>query len=118
LFQMSDAMQPNGSPVADGLTPQTAVPVERVSEEYAWVRAHYPQFVLLYQSLELHRQGPRDVLVIGVEGTAIRLYFDISSFYGLSKDERPTVPCPHCGMPLRTPRAKQCRHCRRQWHTK
>jgi hypothetical protein len=27
-----------------------------------------------------------------------------------------TVPCPYCGMPLRTALAKQCRHCRRDWH--
>jgi hypothetical protein len=26
------------------------------------------------------------------------------------------VPCPYCGLSLRTPRAKQCRHCRRDWH--
>jgi hypothetical protein len=26
------------------------------------------------------------------------------------------TPCPYCGEPLRTPRAKQCRHCRRDWH--
>src|SRR5687768_11522400 len=25
-------------------------------------------------------------------------------------------PCPYCGMPLRTVAAKQCRHCRRDWH--
>lgn len=24
--------------------------------------------------------------------------------------------CPHCGKPLRTPRAKQCRFCRADWH--
>src|SRR4051812_10503552 len=30
--------------------------------------------------------------------------------------ERPTAPCPYCGQPLRTPLAKQCRHCRKDWH--
>lgn len=25
-------------------------------------------------------------------------------------------PCPHCGEPLRTPFAKQCRHCGTDWH--
>jgi predicted amidophosphoribosyltransferase len=29
--------------------------------------------------------------------------------------EEPT-PCPYCGEPLRTSLAKQCRHCRRDWH--
>jgi hypothetical protein len=25
-------------------------------------------------------------------------------------------PCPHCGMQLRSSKAKQCRHCHRDWH--
>jgi hypothetical protein len=25
-------------------------------------------------------------------------------------------PCPHCGQPLRTDRAKQCFHCGADWH--
>lgn len=28
----------------------------------------------------------------------------------------PNWPCPYCGKQLRTPLAKQCRHCRRDWH--
>ena len=26
------------------------------------------------------------------------------------------TPCPYCGQPLRTPLAKQCRHCLQDWH--
>ena len=28
----------------------------------------------------------------------------------------PPTPCPYCGMLLRSNLAKQCRHCRRDWH--
>lgn len=27
-----------------------------------------------------------------------------------------TGPCPYCGVELRTSDAKQCRHCKRDWH--
>lgn len=33
-----------------------------------------------------------------------------------SAHEDPSAPCPFCGQPLRTSEAKQCRHCRRDWH--
>ena len=31
-------------------------------------------------------------------------------------DLKRSAPCPFCGMPLRTSLARQCRHCRRDWH--
>jgi hypothetical protein len=31
-------------------------------------------------------------------------------------EEQYTMVCPFCGEQLRTPTAKQCRHCRRDWH--
>lgn len=31
-------------------------------------------------------------------------------------DGEEPAPCPYCGMPLRTSLAKQCQHCRRDWH--
>jgi hypothetical protein len=30
--------------------------------------------------------------------------------------EHDSAPCPYCGETLRTSRAKQCRHCKRDWH--
>jgi len=35
---------------------------------------------------------------------------------GRPKPAKEPTPCPFCGMPLRTSLAKQCRHCRRDWH--
>ena len=34
----------------------------------------------------------------------------------LIKSARKTAPCPYCGKPLRTPMAKQCHHCKMDWH--
>jgi hypothetical protein len=31
-------------------------------------------------------------------------------------DRSKPTPCPYCGQPLRSSLAKQCRHCRRDWH--
>ena len=55
-----------------------------------------------------------DVLTVESEGRdSHEVYFDVSScFVG----RRPTPPCPYCGEPLVTAKAKQCRHCFADFH--
>jgi hypothetical protein len=35
---------------------------------------------------------------------------------GQSKTHRTQMPCPHCGQPLRTEKARQCFNCGSDWH--
>jgi hypothetical protein len=35
---------------------------------------------------------------------------------GRPKPAKEPTACPYCGQPLRTSLAKQCRHCRKDWH--
>ena len=35
---------------------------------------------------------------------------------GRPSPRNPGPPCPHCGKPLATSRAKQCLHCHEDWH--
>lgn len=49
----------------------------------------------------------------GVDGREITLFNLVRS----RRDEpEPGPPCPYCGQPLRTARAKQCRACGTDWH--
>ena len=54
------------------------------------------------------------------DATLLRRLIDdylLQKFKKISPPEEPaTAPCPYCGQPLRTPSAKQCRFCRRDWH--
>jgi hypothetical protein len=62
---------------------------------------------------------------------AFELHYDLPQASASSKEPKPEptrvphraapppdsdTPCPYCGQMLRTPTARQCRHCLRDWH--
>ena len=99
----------------DGASPDRAIPVTGVRQEYDWVLRHCPGFAVVQQSQIWAGDKPLDLLTLrSRDGLERQVYFDISAFFG--KGKQPGPPCPYCGEPLRTPRAKQCRKCRRDWH--
>jgi len=54
-----------------------------VAAEYKWLREHYPGYKSKSQSLQSNNKKPYDVLSITTaDGTAKKVYFDISSFFG------------------------------------
>ena len=71
-----------GRKSGDGSSPEKAVIVYGIAEEYKWVRANCPGFAPKMQALQTIRGRPYDVLTLqnddGVERT---VYFDISSFF-------------------------------------
>lgn len=67
----------------DGSSPEKAVIVQSVGEEYAWMARHYPGFRPQMQALQDIEGRPYDVLTFANDrGDTCQVYFDISSFYG------------------------------------
>lgn len=67
----------------DGSSPDTAIGVGSVGEEYAWVGRHCPGFALEMQALLFDGGKPFDVLSLRhADGRERKVYFDISRFYG------------------------------------
>jgi hypothetical protein len=98
-----------------GTSPDRAIRVAAVGEEYAWVQAHLPGARVVSQATGRHGDVPFDILTVQFPSGALQeIYFDISAFFG--REKAPGPPCPYCGEPLRTPRARQCRFCGRDWH--
>ena len=69
-----------GCPDRDGSSPATAIPVNSVPEEYAWLREHYPGWQVESQQLSCIDDRRYDVITLHSEdGTEQRqVYFDIS----------------------------------------
>jgi hypothetical protein len=104
-------------PTPDGSSPQTAISVGSVAEEYAWISRNLPGARLETQSLTYVDEKPFDSLALILESGERRVViFDISSFFGQEhRRSSSNVPCPYCGAALRTPRSKQCFICGTDW---
>jgi hypothetical protein len=106
----------------DGSSPQLAIQVQSIREEYEWISQNLPGFEVLGQGLAFHDSRAFDVIIVKCGDEVRKIYFDISSFAGQQEKHAmmpPPLdgpPCPHCGEPLRTPEAKQCRKCLMDWH--
>src|SRR5262245_17247557 len=92
----------------DGSTPQKAVIVSSIAEEHRWLQNRCPGFSLTMQALREIDGKPYDLLRLqSPQGDQRDVYFDISAFFG-KKRRQGGPPCPYCGVPLRSERAKQC----------
>jgi hypothetical protein len=67
----------------DGSSPEKAIVVGSVGEEYAWMQRHNPGFQPEMQSLQHIEGKPYDVLTWRNDnGEERTVYFDISEFFG------------------------------------
>ncbi len=67
----------------DGTTPQTAIVVECMGEEYEWMQRHCPGFRPGSQALLEIDGKPYDMLMWqNSRGEERSVYFDISKFFG------------------------------------
>jgi hypothetical protein len=67
----------------DGSSPEKAIIVDSIAEEYTWVRENCPGFAPSMQALVHHNGKPFDVLTLrAATGAERQVYFDISSFFG------------------------------------
>lgn len=72
-----------GGAGAGGSSPERAIVVGSVAEEYAWLRRHCPGFRPHMQALQHIDGKPYDVQTLRSEDGRERVvYFDISRFFG------------------------------------
>ncbi|PZP50039.1 MAG: hypothetical protein DI598_06470 [Pseudopedobacter saltans] len=77
------------SVVPDGLSYEKAIAIKETSElngiaaEKKWLKEHYPDHTMKSQSLMTNNKKPYDVMtMVSPEGKELKVYFDISSFFG------------------------------------
>ena len=72
-------MEEEGPP-RDGSSPDRAIIVQDVAEEYAWLARHWPGFRLVMQRLSGNGEKRFDVLTMSSEDGDLRqVYFDVSA---------------------------------------
>lgn len=92
-----------------------AVVVDDLWAEYVWLEQHQPDWVVVQHGVARKGDKTFDVLRLqSPDGETTDTYFDISELAGFKA--QPTTPCPHCGLPLVTARAMQCRSCFADFH--
>ncbi len=113
----SDPFRSDAESTSEGSSPETAIVVGSIGEEYAWVAQHLPGARLVIQALTYHEERPFDVLTLETEsGDQRQVYFDISSFFGRERHVGLSAAlCPYCGAALRSEKAKQCFTCGTDW---
>lgn len=66
-----------------GLTPEDAIAVDSVRDEYLWLDANYPGHSVLFQRLIFNAGTPMDaVSIMTADGGRVDVFFDISGFFG------------------------------------
>ena len=73
----------------------------------------YPRVVKLIDHHQMTLATKELVSALGCPMTFAKIWV---THRGRAKPTYPGPPCPYCGKPLRTSRAKQCPHCFRSWH--
>ena len=73
----------------DGLSFATAIVITEktsgagIRAEYEWIKAHYTDYKIQGQSLNIKNDKPYDIITITLSnGKNLDLYFDISNFFG------------------------------------
>jgi hypothetical protein len=78
-----DLLFGRGAQGRDGSSPEKAIIVQSVAEEYQWIQANCPGFLPGMQALKNIEGKPYDVLSLrSSSGEERTVYFDISSFFG------------------------------------
>jgi hypothetical protein len=92
----------------------TAVVVRTLWAEYTWLRQNAPDVSVVSRREMWEGNKLFDILTVKSDvGDSRDIYFDVTACFS---ERQPTRPCPYCGEPLTTVKAKQCGLCFADFH--